>query len=192
MKPVVGPHARARERSAFRTRSCIYGISIDLICSGCIPLAVPAENNPRRPEALPGPRLPVPLLLTPCAWLCVLAVGLGLGAGSATAMAPDASPTAEGLRAVCEGELAAAADTEARRGRQGGGWCAGYLSGVADTLAVLGADGHPAGICGVRCDARALVEAFVLWARMSPRDEHRVPSMPAGAQAALRARWPCG
>ncbi len=137
-------------------------------------------------------RVLVPLVLTPCAWLRVLAVDLGLGAGSATAMAPDASPTVEDVRTVCEGELAAAADTEARRGRHGGGWCAGYLSGAADTLAALGADGHPAGICGARYDARALVETFVLWARLSPREEHRGLSMLAGAQAALRARWPCG
>jgi hypothetical protein len=107
-------------------------------------------------------------------------------------MAPDASPTVEGLRTVCEGELAGAADAEVRRGGQGGGWCAGYLSGVADTLAVLGADGHPAGICGARYDTRALVETFVLWARLPSREEHRGLSMLAGAQAALRTRWPCG
>lgn len=138
------------------------------------------------------PHVPVPLVLTPRAWLRILAAGLGLGLGNATGMAPDASPTVEGLRTVCEGELAGAADAEVRRGGQGGGWCAGYLSGVADTLAVLGADGHPAGICGARYDTRALVETFVLWARLPSREEHRGLSMLAGAQAALRTRWPCG
>ena len=120
----------------------------------------------------------------------VLLAALGLAAALGTARAAPGQ-TVAALRRACEAEAAAMADA-GHRGHGDGGWCAGYLVGVADTLAAFGAGGHPAGLCDARYDGRTLVEAFVRWARASPREEASALPMLAGAVAALRARWPCG
>jgi hypothetical protein len=138
---------------------------------------------------------PAPLLSpTQRAWhgVPVLMLGLAaaLGTGSAAPAAPDGY-TVQALRRACEGEVAAMADAEAGQKRDGGGWCAGYLFGVADALAASGAGGHPAGLCGEGYDAQTLVGAFVRWARAPQHQEFSNLPMLAGVQAALRARWPC-
>ena len=127
------------------------------------------------------------------AWHGIPALLLGLAAtlGSAAPAAADGY-TVQVLRRACEGEAAAMADAEAGRRRDDGAWCAGYLLGVADALAALGARGHPSGLCGARYDAQTLVRIFVGWARAPQQQEFSNLPMLAGAQAALRARWPCG
>lgn len=120
-----------------------------------------------------------------------LSLAAVLGTGSAAPAAPDGY-TVQALRRACEGEATAMADAEAGQKRDSGGWCAGYLFGVADAIAAFGAGGHPAGLCGARYDAQTLVRTFVRWARASRQQEFSDLPMLAGAQAALRARWPCG
>ena len=121
-----------------------------------------------------------------------LLAALGLAAALGTARTAPGQ-TVAALRRACEAEAAAMADADAgHRGHGDGGWCAGYLVGVADTLAAFGAGGHPAGLCGARYDAQTLVGTFVRWARAPQQQGFSDLPMLAGAQAALRARWPCG
>jgi hypothetical protein len=68
-------------------------------------------------------------------------------------------------------------------------WCEAYLMGVADTLAALGDGSHEAGLCGADDDPKKLAWAFMIWA--SAHQDRWERDMLAGAQAALRERWPC-
>ena len=114
---------------------------------------------------------------------CLIVAAMTPGAVS-PARALDSSQTVQGLYDLCKSP----------EGSQHSFLCLGFISGVGDSMQLLGfgVERNPSTAVFAICDKPSygtMVETFIGWAEQNPdkADSNRI----IGVMRALRAKWPC-